>query len=418
MMIDEGPARVLVVDDEPSVLETIVAILDKEGYAMTAAADVGGAIERLQQAQFDVVLTDLRMEGQSGLSLVAEVQRNWPDATAIVLTGYASLESAIEALRGGAYDYLIKPCHVEELKATVARAVERGALARALRERVLELDEANAKLRSLSGELQQRVDEATAELSAKVAELAQAKHDLEEAERQRLEFTAAVAHELNQPLTTISGSAQLLGRRGLPAEIEERARGTIIAETRRLARLVQDLTDASELASGRFQVRLETCDLAEILRGQVDLVAMSGAGHDVSLEVTAPHTVITGDKDRIAQVISNLLANAMKYAPGGSVLVGLHSEDDRLLVTVSDEGPGIPLDRLEAIFEPRVRLAVTESGRTQRGRGLGLYIARGIVEAHRGRIWASSREGGGATFTIELPLRAADLASPEPRGLP
>jgi signal transduction histidine kinase len=163
---------------------------------------------------------------------------------------------------------------------------------------------------------------------------------------------------------------------------------------------------------------LETCDLAEILRGQVDLVAMSGAGHNASLEVTAPHTVITGDKDRIAQVISNLLANAMKYAPGSSVLVGLHSEDDRLRVTVSDEGPGIPLDRLEAIFEPRVRLAVTESGRTQRGRGLGLYIARGIVEAHRGRIWASSREGGGATFTIELPLRAADLASPEPHGLP
>jgi signal transduction histidine kinase len=413
-MMSTSPARILVVDDEPSVLETIVAILDKEGYVTASASNVGAAIELMREEPFDVVLTDLRMEGQSGLSLVSEIQRSWLDTTAIVLTGYASLETAIEALRGGAYDYLIKPCHVEELKATVARAVERGTLARALRERVRELDEANAQLRTLSGELQQRVDAATAELSAKVAELGQAKLDLEEAERQRLEFTAAVAHELNQPLTTISGSAQLLGRKNLPAEIEERARATIVAETRRLARLVQDLTDASELASGRFRVQFEPCDLAEILREQVDLVAMAGAGHNISLEITGEQTLITCDKDRIAQVISNLLANAMKYAPASSVEVRFRSDGGHVLITVADDGPGIPPDHLEAIFQPRVRLAMSESGRTQHGRGLGLYIARGIVDAHGGRIWASSREGGGVMFSVELPIRSVDLASPEP----
>jgi two-component system, sensor histidine kinase and response regulator len=406
-MSQDERTRILVVDDEPSVLETIVAILDREGYSAAATASAELAIELLERETFEVVLTDLRMEGQGGLSLISQIKERWPDTTAIVLTGYASLETAIEALRGGAYDYLIKPCHVEELKATVARAVERGLLARALRDRVAELDEANEKLRSLSDQLQQRVDEKTAELSAKVAELATATQDLEEAERQRLEFTAAIAHELNQPLTTISGSAQLLSRKGLPAEIEERARTTIVAETRRLARLVQDLTDASELASGRFQVQLEECDVAEVLRDQVEQIAMAGAGQHVTLDISAPHTTIPGDRDRIAQVISNLIANALKYAAPSDVRLQLREEKERLQIVVEDDGPGIPTDHLEAIFQPRVRLDA-EGSRASKGRGLGLYIARGIVEAHGGRIWASTRDGGGATFTVELPISASD----------
>ncbi len=407
-MSADGRARILVVDDEPSVLETIIAILRQEGYETAEASSTEAALELLRREPFDVVLTDLRMEGQSGLNLVAEIQRNWADTTAIVLTGYASLESAIEALRGGAYDYLVKPCHVDELKSTVARAVERGMLARALRERVKELDEVNEKLRALTAELEQRIQAATAELNRKVEELAAAKHELEESVRQRHEFTAIVAHELNQPLTTISGSAQLLTRKGLPQEMEERARATILAETRRLARLVQDLTDASELASGRFQVQLGVCDIADIAREQVEQVAMASGGREITLDVEAQETRIACDSDRIAQVISNLLANAVKYAPGSPVRVSIRNEHGKLILVVEDRGPGIPADRLEAIFEPRVRLAEGPSGRAQRGRGLGLYIARGIVEAHGGRIWATPREDGGVAFTVELPIRRGD----------
>jgi two-component system, sensor histidine kinase and response regulator len=401
----DRPARILVVDDEPSVLETIVAILNQDGYQTASVGSVDAALALLHSEPFDVVLTDLRMEGQSGLSLIAEIQRRWSDTTTIVLTCSASFESAIDALRGGAYDYLIKPCHVEELKATVARAVERGALAHALRDRVRELDEVKKKLRSMTSQLEKRVEEATAELSRKVEELAAAKQQLEDAERQRLEFTAVVAHELNQPLTTISGSAQLLSRKGLPPEMEERSRSTIVTETRRLARLVQDLTDASEMASGRFQIQLGACDLAEIAREQVDQMVMSRTAQDVTLEVDAEQTAIACDADRIAQVISNLISNASKYAPRSPIRVAIRNVDGKVQLSVSDEGPGVPPDRREAIFEPRVRLMDTESGRAKRGRGLGLFIARNIVEAHGGRIWAASGDQGGAVFTVELPVR-------------
>jgi adenylate cyclase len=204
-MNEQRADRVLVVDDEPSVLETIVAILEAEGYRVLAASDVPAALETLGREQVDLVLTDLRMEGPSGLSLLAEIRRNWPDTLAVVLTGYASLESAIDALREGAYDYLVKPCDVHELKATVARALERAQLVRSLKQHVAELEAANRRISGFAGELQQRVNDATAQLNEKLAELSQAKQRLEILQHQREEFVSMVVHEMNQPLTNITG---------------------------------------------------------------------------------------------------------------------------------------------------------------------------------------------------------------------
>src|SRR5438046_81626 len=116
-MSDADATRVLVVDDEPSVLETIAAILTREGYEVVAASEIDEALAGLREAPFDVALTDLRMEGSSGLTLLAELRRQWPQTVAVVLAGYASLQSVIDALREGVYDCLIRPCLVEELEA-------------------------------------------------------------------------------------------------------------------------------------------------------------------------------------------------------------------------------------------------------------------------------------------------------------
>jgi signal transduction histidine kinase len=134
---------------------------------------------------------------------------------------------------------------------------------------------------------------------------------------------------------------------------------------------------------------------------------MSRTAQDVTLEVNAEQTAIACDADRIAQVISNLVSNASKYAPRSPIRVAIRNVDGKIQLSVSDDGPGVPPDRREAIFEPRVRLMDTESGRAKRGRGLGLFIARNIIEAHGGRIWAASGDQGGAVFTVELPVRTA-----------
>lgn len=405
------PTRVLVVDDDPHLPDSIAQILLSEGYAAVAASNAEAALEHLSQNQFDIVLADLRIEGASGEPLITEVQRRWPDMIAVVLTDHESLEVALGAVRAGAYDYLIKPCHTEDLKVTIARAAERCALSHQLREHTRQLDEARRRLRSLSDQFRRRFEEATTELRRRVEVLTEANRNLEEAERRRTHFLSVIAHELNQPLTTISGSVQLLGRQGLPPEVAQRARATIMAETRRLARLVQDLTQASEMATGRFQVQRSTCDLAAIIQEQVDLAAMSEGAPRILVESAIPQAMTMCDRDRIAQVISNLLGNAMKYAPGSEIRISLRAETDRYVISISDQGPGIPPDYLEAIFQAGVQLAES-AGAPRRGSGLGLYVARGIVEAHGGRIWASNGERGGTTFTFELPAWSTEQTEP------
>ncbi len=399
-------ARVLVVDDEPSVLETIAAILQREGYQVLAASTVDEAIGYLQDGPFDVALTDLRLEGASGLSLLATLRRQWPHVVTVVLTGYASLQSAIDALREGVFDYLIKPCDVDELKATVARAVERGVLARSLRSQLDELGTANARLQSYSGELQDRIGEMVGELGQKVIELSDAKRALEQEQRRRAELTSMIAHELGQPLTAISGYAQLLGRPNVSEESRERARASIVSQTSRLTRLVRDLSDAANLASGSFRVCRERCDLTALVREQAELAQNSTDRHTITVDVPETDVPVACDRDRIAQVLSNLLNNAIKYSPGGEIEVTLRPEEGQVAVLVADDGPGIPSDYLKTIFEPYARLTHRDRANEAAGSGLGLYIARGIAQAHGGQIWAESYgPNHGATFTLTLPMK-------------
>jgi signal transduction histidine kinase len=395
--------RILIVDDEPGVTVTLKAILEQEGYEVMAALTAAEAQQLIARVPFDAALLDVRIDAADGLDLLAELQECQPDCCAIMLTGYASLESAVRAIRHGAYDYLTKPCDLDELKLTVARAIERGMLTRQLRERLKELEQANATIRALNDDLQRRVEAATAELSRKVVELSETMRRLEEAQRLREEFISMVVHEIGQPLTNISGYAQLLERGKVSGEARVRAVSTIAAEARRLRRLVQDLADAARMAAGRFHVEPTECDLAEIAREQVELARARTDRHTITLEAPPTLPPVRCDRDRVAQVLSNLLGNAMKYAPGGRIAVRLRAQNGCVCASVSDEGPGIPPQELETIFHPYVRLrqgAETDTG----GSGLGLYIARGIVEAHGGRIWVESAPGKGTTFTFCLPV--------------
>ena len=156
---DMPTGRLLVVDDEESVAVTMGAILEMDGYDVAVRDQRALTRSRAARARtFDLVLTDLRLDDIDGLSIVSEVCRVQPDTVSIILTGYASLESAIKALREGAYDYLIKPCDVDELRAVVARGIERRQLGMQLKARLVELEAANETIHELNRDLQQRID--------------------------------------------------------------------------------------------------------------------------------------------------------------------------------------------------------------------------------------------------------------------
>ncbi|MDQ3811551.1 MAG: response regulator, partial [Chloroflexota bacterium] len=166
--------RLLVVDDEASVAVTMAAILERDGYEVATCTNGSEAMRALRESAFDLVLTDLRLDDADGLSIINEACRIQPDTVSIILTGYASLESAIKALRQGAYDYLIKPCDVEELRAVVARGIERRQLSLQLKRRLGELEYANATIHELNHQLRRRVEHATSALQERMDELSRA----------------------------------------------------------------------------------------------------------------------------------------------------------------------------------------------------------------------------------------------------
>ncbi|HLZ68966.1 MAG TPA: hybrid sensor histidine kinase/response regulator [Dehalococcoidia bacterium] len=403
-MAEAPPARVLVVDDDESVSITMRAVLEQEGYAVEAARSAAEARVALEHASFDAALLDLHLDDADGIEVLSEVGRRQPECSAVMLTGYGSLDSAIRAIRGGAYDYLLKPCALDELKLTIGRAVERSRLRRALAARIADLEAANATIAAFNQDLQGKIDAATAELQRTVEDLRRTQHHLQESQRQRFEFVSMIAHELGQPLTTIVGYAQLLSR---PDQTEERVRqalDVIVGESRRLTRLVQDLSDVARLTTGRFQVHTEPADLAEIAAAQVTLAQERSPDHRIVYAGRDQPLPLEFDPDRVAQIVANLIGNAIKYTPGGTITVRVGLADQAAELSVTDEGPGIPPDRLDEIFEPHVRLVPDESGSTPRGAGLGLYIARGIAEAHGGRLFAENVPGG-ARVTLLLPLQ-------------
>ncbi len=226
-------------------------------------------------------------------------------------------------------------------------------------------------------------------------------------DRMRREFIAAVSHELRTPVTAIQGFLSAI-RDGVArdARQQERCLAIIEEETARLCRLIDDLFEYARLESGQVTFRFEPVDLTPALRRAMAAMAALAAREGVQLVAELPSSVgpVLADRDRIVQVVTNLLGNALRFTPeGGRITIRAWQDDENCHVQVSDTGAGIPPGELERIFE-RFHKGPEHGARRAGGAGLGLAIARHLVEAHGGRIRADSRPGEGSVFTFTLPL--------------
>ncbi len=226
------------------------------------------------------------------------------------------------------------------------------------------------------------------------------------AERAREELFSVVAHELRAPLNTLGLAVQLLDRgrkEGGSAVSEERVLSNIRASTRRLTRMVDDLVDVSHLEANRLTLHVERADLPALVRAAIDRAAGLTEGHPVRYRCAGDCPPLELDPLRIEQVLDNLLSNAAKYSvPGGEIVVEVTPGGADVTVSVSNTGPGIPPSDLALLFSRFYRGQARKEGRID-GLGLGLYIARMLVEAQHGRIWAESDPGRSATFRFSLP---------------
>jgi signal transduction histidine kinase len=225
----------------------------------------------------------------------------------------------------------------------------------------------------------------------------------------RADFVSLVSHELRSPMAAVIGAARTLETRWLELTTDQRSAflALIADETNRLAALIGDVLDTSRIEAGTFTYRFATVDMAELVR---DTVSGFSLGHEEHVTVLADAAeavpTVRGDRERLRQVIRNLLENAVKYSrAGGDINVRAWAEDGRVLVAVADNGPGIPQEKQELIFE---RFGRANVGLGKPGSGLGLFIARSIAEAHGGDLTVESAPDEGATFMLELPVGSAD----------
>ena len=244
------------------------------------------------------------------------------------------------------------------------------------------------------------------------------------------EFISTVSHELRTPLTSIRGSLGLLSS-GIMGDLDPKAQNLLriaVTNTDRLIRLINDILDLERMDSGRAPLQVRRCSLRDLVQQAADTMAGMAAESTVRIVLEAPPSSTSpealyfdGDSDRILQVLTNLLSNAIKFSPAAStVRIHVDATPDSILLKVSEEGRGIPADKLDAIFD-RFGQVEPSDARKKNGTGLGLAICRSIVQQHSGSIWAQRNLGPGTTLYVMLPrtARASDAVTPAlelPRG--
>lgn len=376
--------RLLHIDDNPDDRVLVQRVLTPTFPAMeyigvgTAAAYAS----RIDET-FDCVITDYRIGWTDGLAVLHSIRQRHPDVPILMFTNTGNEEICAAGMKAGLADYIVK--RKEEfprLPTAVSAAMDLATTRRALEERNREVQE-----------LLEREQFAR-------AEAVRANHLKDE-------FLATVSHELRTPLSAILGWAHLLQLQHVPREKELEGFRIIERNARAQVKLVDDLLDLSRIISGTLRIDLGPLDLLESLRKSVDAFRAAAADKSITLSTQfdpAP-PVIRGDAQRIEQIVSNLIANAIKFTPqGGKVAVSLHRTGSHLEITVTDNGTGIDPTFMPYLFD---RFRQGEIGPTRRhgGLGIGLSVVKNLVELHGGGVEARSEGSNkGACFTIRFPV--------------
>lgn len=378
----------LIIDDDANLRKTLSDILRAKGYSTLVAKDGTEGLLLVGANAIDLALIDLKLPDISGLEVMKRIKAEYPHTEAIILTGNASLGSAIEATNIGAFSYLQKPYDIDQLLLHIRRAIEK--------------QKAEEKIREYQEHLEELVRERTKEL--------------ESANRAKTDFLANTSHELRTPLNAVIGFSSIL-LDGLAGELSEQQREhlrDILESGRRLHAIVEGMLAVAQTENGslvlqtcRFPLR-EALDAA--LLGVEEAAQRGSIG--VRLELSPEADVdIEADRDKLEKIVGNLLDNGIKFTPaGGTVLVRAQLDRESVEIAVEDTGIGIRAEDLDRLFQPFCQLE-SPLTKTYAGAGLGLVLTKRLVELHGGRIRVESEPGAGSRFIVSLPLRGPVASS-------
>ena len=382
--------HVLIVDDDMALLRALPEALRLRMKELTVDTcdSAPAALNRIASIDYDAIVTDIKLPGMDGLALLTEIRALRPDTPALLITGHGEHDLAVQALRGGAYDFIQKPIERDYFVAALTRAIQ----VRQLRRR---LEEQQSELERHANQLERTVEART--------------YELREANRIKDEFLAVMSHELRTPLNSVLGWAHLVRTGALDEPTSKRALQTIERNTRLLGQMIEDLLDVSRIMTGKLRLDVRPIELGPVIEAALEAVRPAIDAKNIRLVTLLDPSVgvVSGDPDRLQQVVWNLLSNAIKFTPSqGHVEVRLSRAGSSACITVADSGEGIGEEFLPFVFD-RFRQADSTFSRQHGGLGIGLAIVRHLVEMHGGSVSAESPgKGKGSTFTVSFPLLA------------
>lgn len=366
--MDEAKIRVLVADDEDGLRTTIAAWLGDEGFDVQEAPNGLDAVKMVQSNDFDIALLDIKMPGMNGLEVLRYIRKNSPTTDTVMMTGMSDVSMAVEAMKLGAKEYLTKP---------------------------IDLDQLVPQLKALMR-----------------------KRDAEDRIRQlQAEHTARLLYDLHNPISGLRQSIGYLlkGMAGTITDHQKELLGYMTSSIDRVIGLLDGMMDLTKLEGGRVRLNKGFSVMSDLVQEVINEFRVPLQSAQIAVDVKAEPDLppIEFDRDKIHQVLQNLLSNALSATPAQGAIVmhvqkvALVMEEgqqpaDYILVSVFNSGPGIPPEEIALVFD-RFR-NVKKDSEDQRT-FLGLLICQRIIEAHNGKIWVESEQGKGATFSFVLPIR-------------
>jgi signal transduction histidine kinase len=375
----KAEGNILVIDDELGIREGCRRALTPQGFSVETAGNLEEGLQKIQETSFDLVLLDVMLPDGRGTDLLVPIHEKDPETVAIIVTGYATVELAVEAIKKGAYDFVPKPFDTDILLLTVHQGIERRRLALETKRLVA--------------------------VEKKAEELARVNEEMERLDQYKTQFTTMVAHELRAPISALQSFLLSILKGYVPPEQQEEILERAVARAQELLDLVNDLLNLAAAREEITPAMSKDLSLAEILERLIPPFQSQAVDEGLKLDVNIrQRPSLDAVPEQMEQLWTNLISNAIKYTPeGGEVVITLDEEKGWAIGTVEDSGIGIFTEHQAQVFEEFFRTPQAKD-HNHLGTGLGLSLAKRIVEGHGGSIELKSDLGKGSRFRFRLPL--------------
>jgi signal transduction histidine kinase len=358
---------ILLVDDDPDVLAAISLLLTDEGYLVTACRDARDAMAKFHEGEFDAVLTDIVMPGVSGMKLLEDIHYLDPELPVILMTAYADLDRAVEAIKKGAFDFVIKPYKLEQLVHSIEKAVKYRRLLQMEKNYRHTLEELNQELETL-------IAERTMNLMA-----------------------LSVADKIRNPVIVISCTCRRILEKEKVSDVVKEKLKDILTEAEKLEGIVKDFQAALKGRQSIFRYE----DINDVVENVISVIEKEAEQKGVELvkNLSGQPMRINMNKNLLRVAILYTIRNVIEAVPeGGRIIVATSGDGDRVLLTISGTGHGISEEDLDRIFEPFFT-------KKEQRFGMGLPVVKQIVSEHLGEIQVESEIDKGTTFRMTFPMR-------------